>query len=222
MPDTRNISASDSAGAELVQSQGHVISDEEMKELLSEELDWLIFGASDDEFDADMLNGVLNALDKLDPLPEDEPLDTEAGLRCLHERLAAQRSGEYAPVADNNSNSQSSNYLGAYGVGATAKSGGIVSVTVDVTAVVNATEIGAKNIYIYKGSSPTGIFTCVAQYSSDNYPTMLGSGYYYYRTPIDYPGTVGKYYFANVQIYAADSTGSDSRMEPTNTVCAHN
>ena len=35
MPDTRNISAGDRAGAELVQSQGHVISDEEMKELLS-------------------------------------------------------------------------------------------------------------------------------------------------------------------------------------------
>lgn len=103
MPDTRNISASDSAGAELVQSQGHVISDEEMKELLSEELDWLIFGASDDEFDADMLNGVLNALDEFDPLPEDDPLDTEAGLRRLHERLAAQSSGENAPVADNNS-----------------------------------------------------------------------------------------------------------------------
>lgn len=115
----------------------------------------------------------------------------------------------------------SSAYLSGYGVGATAESGGIVSVTVDVTAVVNATEIGAKNIYIYEGSSPTSIFTCVAQYSSDNYPLMLGSGYAYSKTPIDYPGTIGRYYFANVQVYAADSTGSDSRMVPTNIVCAH-
>ncbi|MBQ7531331.1 MAG: hypothetical protein IJT12_06445 [Paludibacteraceae bacterium] len=119
-------------------------------------------------------------------------------------------------------NQDSSAYLDSYSVGATAKSGGIVAVTADVTAVVNATEIGAKNIYIYEGSSPTGIFTCVAQYSSDDYPLMLGTGYTYYRTPIYYPGTVGKYYYANVQVYVADSTGSDSRMEPTNTVCAHN
>ena len=118
-------------------------------------------------------------------------------------------------------NQDSSAYLDGYGVGATAESGGIVSVTVDVTAVVNATEIGAKNIYIYEGSSPTGIFTCVAQYSSDDYPLMLGSGYTYSKTPIDHPGTIGKYYYANVQVYAADSTGSDSRMRPTNVVCAH-
>lgn len=129
----------------------------------------------------------------------------------------------FAFAAYNPPNDQeSSYYLNSYGVGATAKSGGIVSISADVTAVVNATEIGAKNIYIYEGSSPTGIFTCVAQYSSNDYPLMLGSGYTYSKTPIDYPGTIGKYYYANVQVYAADSTGSDSRMEPTNTVCAHN
>ena len=99
MPDACNISASGRAEEELVQSQGHVISDEEMKDLLSEELNWLLFGASDEEFDASMLEGVLDALDELDPLPEDEPLDTEAGLRRLHERLAAQSSAEGKPVA---------------------------------------------------------------------------------------------------------------------------
>ena len=103
MPDACNISASDRTEEELVQSQGHVISDEEMKDLLSEELNWLLFGASDEEFDASMLEGVLDALDELDPLPEDEPLDTEAGLRRLHERLAEQATAEDKPVADNNS-----------------------------------------------------------------------------------------------------------------------
>lgn len=115
----------------------------------------------------------------------------------------------------------SSAYLDSYSVEAIAMSSGNVLISVDVTAVVNATKIGATDIYIYEGTSPSGIFTCVSHYTYTNFPAMVGTGYTYYDTPICHQGTVGRYYFANVYCYAGDSTGGDTRVRPTNIVVAH-
>ena len=63
---------------------------EEIKRLLKEELDYLVFYKPDfSERDVDDLNIVLDALDELDPLPDVPALDTEEGLRRLHEALEA-------------------------------------------------------------------------------------------------------------------------------------
>ena len=115
----------------------------------------------------------------------------------------------------------SSAYLSSYSVEATAMSSGNVAISVDVTAVVDATRIGATDIYIYEGTSPSGIFTCVSHYTYTNFPAMVGTGYTYCDTPICHQGTVGRYYFANVYCYAGNSTGGDTRVEPTNIVVAH-
>ena len=117
---------------------------------------------------------------------------------------------------------ESSAYLDSYGVGATAESGGFVAISVDVDAVVKTTIIGATDIYIYEGTSSTGIFTCVAHYAYEDNPLMVGTGYTYDKTPIRHPGTVGKYYYASVRVVAGDNTGEDARSVPTNTVVAHN
>lgn len=87
-------------------------------------------------------------------------------------------------------------------------------VSVSVDSYVYATQVGAKTIYIYE--STNGIdFTRVATYTSANYPAMMGSGWYYYDTPIEYQGVAGRYYYARVQVYAADAYGSDSRWYET-------
>lgn len=114
---------------------------------------------------------------------------------------------------------RSSNYLDAYACGVTAKNNGKISVCVDVDAIVNATEIGATEIYIYESTNGED-FTCVAEYFAEDYPEMLGSGWNYYESPIVHQGTVGKYYYAAVYVYAGNATGGDTRAVNTNVVRA--
>ena len=104
---------------------------------------------------------------------------------------------------------QASAYLSRYSASLTARSGGKISVTVDVTGTGYMTDIGASDIYIYESTDNVN-FTCVSSFSSDMYPRMLCSGTTYFDTPITYAGTPGRYYIASVHFYAADSTGYDT------------
>ncbi len=112
---------------------------------------------------------------------------------------------------------QSSAYLESYSADTDVDSTGKVYVSVSVDSYVYATKIGAKTIYIYESTNGTD-FTCVATYNSAYYPEMLGSGWSYDDTPIEYQGVAGRYYFSRVQVYAADAYGSDSRWYNTVTV----
>lgn len=112
---------------------------------------------------------------------------------------------------------QSSAYLSSYSADTDVDSTGKVYVSVSVDARVYATQVGAKTIYIYESTNGT-TFTRVATYSSTYYPDMMGSGWHYYDTPIEYQGVAGRYYYARVQVYAADAYGSDSRWYETVTV----
>lgn len=109
---------------------------------------------------------------------------------------------------------QSSAYLSSYSADTDVDSSGKVYVSVSVDACVYATQVGAKTIYIYESTNGTS-FTRVATYTSANYPAMLGSGWSYDYTPIIYNGVAGRYYYARVQVYAADAYGSDSRWYET-------
>jgi len=100
-------------------------------------------------------------------------------------------------------------YLSRYSATLTATSGGDIHITVDVTGTGYMTEIGASTIYLYESTDNVD-FDWVATYTSDNYPEMLCSGSTYFDTPIIYDGIPGRYYYASVYFYAADSTGSDS------------
>ena len=111
---------------------------------------------------------------------------------------------------------RSSAYLNSYMAGVTVESNGTVTVTVDVDAVVNATKLGARDIYLYESTNGVD-FTCVKHFNYLNYPYMMGSGWHYCRDAVTYSGIHGRYYFANVYVYAADSTGSDSGFYSTAT-----
>ena len=111
---------------------------------------------------------------------------------------------------------QSSAYLDSYAASVSVESTGEVYVTVSVDARVYASEVGAKTIYIYESTNGTS-FTKVATYQSDDYPEMLGSGWSYNYSPIEYQGVAGRYYWAAVKCYAGNSSGSDYRWYDTST-----
>lgn len=109
---------------------------------------------------------------------------------------------------------RSSAYLSSYRAFLTAKGSGKVSVTVDVSGTNYMTDIGAETIYIYESTDNVD-FTLAATYEADDYSEMMGSGSFYYETPIIHQGTAGRYYIAVVEVYAARNGGSDSREYTT-------
>ena len=114
---------------------------------------------------------------------------------------------------------RSSNYLDSYVCSTIAESGGEIWVSVTVDAVVNATMIGASDIYLYE-SSDNLHFTCIEHFNYEDYPDMMGSGRHFADDVVCYDGTVGRYYYARVYVYAGNSTGYDTRTYDTATVKA--
>ena len=109
---------------------------------------------------------------------------------------------------------QSSAYLNSYGGGLTFANGGKVIVTIDVTAVVNATMLGAQDVYMYESTNGVD-FTQVAHYNYQDYPKMVSTGYYYSKDILEYQGTVGRYYIAHIYFYAGNASGGDTRFFST-------
>ena len=109
---------------------------------------------------------------------------------------------------------RSSAYLSSYRAFLTAKGNGRVSVTVDVSGTNYMTDIGAEAIYIYESTDNVD-FTLVATYEAEDYPDMLGSGSFYYETPIIHRGTAGRYYSAIVDVYAGNANGGHTRQYHT-------
>lgn len=114
---------------------------------------------------------------------------------------------------------RSSAYLDGYSAHVTAKSGGLIVVTVDVSGRGSMTEIGASYIYIYE-SSDNQSFHQVAHYYYKTNPQMMGSGTTYYKDAITYMGEPGLYYLASVYVYAAKDGGSDEKNYTTSSVMA--
>ena len=109
---------------------------------------------------------------------------------------------------------RSSAYLSSYRAFLTADGNGEVSVTVDVSGTNYMTDIGAESIYIYESTDNVD-FTLVASYEAEDYPDMMGSGSFYYETPITHEGTAGRYYSAVVYVYAGNANGGHSRRYET-------
>ena len=114
---------------------------------------------------------------------------------------------------------RSSAYLDSYVCSVTAESGGMITVSASVHAVVNATMIGASDVYLYE-SSDNLHFTCVEHFNYEDYPDMMGIGRHFNDDVATYQGTVGKYYYARVYVYAGNSTGYDTRTYDTATELA--
>lgn len=111
---------------------------------------------------------------------------------------------------------QSSAYLDGYSAGVTPIGDGKIVVTVEVLGVGRMTKLGAETIYIYESADGES-FHRVATYESKDYPIMMGSGSYFYKDVITHQGTAGYYYYASVNVYAANANGSDTKNYRTAT-----
>ena len=115
----------------------------------------------------------------------------------------------------------SSLYLDAYSAWLTPKRGGAIVVAVDVQAVGYMDEIGAKRIEIFESKNQGKTWTTKKIYLNYITPGMyVTDAFYYYDDPVTYYGTPGYEYYADVTVYAVDSTGSDSRVYSTPVVTA--
>lgn len=118
---------------------------------------------------------------------------------------------------------RSSLYLSYYRAWLTPKSGAKINVTIDVQAVGDMEDVGALSVQMFKSSDGGVTWERDGTYSSALHPELLlHDTYLYYETPISHQGTAGNKYYAIVEIYAGDSTGSDSREYQTTTVTARN
>lgn len=89
MPEARKDPAFGSAGDGSVQIQSHLSSKEDQKERLQDALADLLLQPAEEDIDSDALDALLDALDEIDPVPENEMLDTEESLKRFHERYAS-------------------------------------------------------------------------------------------------------------------------------------
>lgn len=114
-------------------------------------------------------------------------------------------------VAKPSDGTQSSSYLSAYRASLTPVPDGKIVCTVDVIAAINADEVGASDIFLYESTDGVHFGSWIKHYNSDDYPSMMGSGWWHAADVFTYQGVVGRYYIADVYVYAADSTGSDTK-----------
>ncbi len=115
---------------------------------------------------------------------------------------------------------RSSNYLNAYRASLTADSNGTIWVSATVIGRESYSKIGLSQIKIYESSNGGKTFSHFASYSSDDYPSMMGSGIRYSQDALAFTGTVGNQYKAIVYVYAGDSSGYDEKAYTTSTVTA--
>lgn len=109
---------------------------------------------------------------------------------------------------------RSSDYLDAYGIVLTQKTGGRIVISVDVDALREMTMIGASRIYLYESSDGKN-FSVVKTYDYEDYPSMMDSGRHFYKDVATYYGTPGYQYYAVGYCYAGDSTGYDEKSYTT-------
>lgn len=112
---------------------------------------------------------------------------------------------------------RSSAYLSSYHASVYAYDDGEVTVFLSATGTGVMDEIGATKITLYEAVG-NGLFRTAKVYTSDEYPDMLCSGPQYCKVAARYNGTSGNRYYAILKVYAADSTGSDTKTYTTSAI----
>ena len=117
---------------------------------------------------------------------------------------------------------RSSWYIDAYKAWLTPEAGGVIDVTIDVQANYIMDEVGASRVQIFESKDDGNTWTSNRIYLKGLFPELVTTNdFIYYDTPISYPGTPGYKYYAEITVYAGDSTGSDTKEYTTGVVTAH-
>lgn len=105
---------------------------------------------------------------------------------------------------------RASDYLLSYSAYVYPAGWGKVQVWFEVDGIDDMDEIGALEIQLYE-SKDNETWTWVDTYTFNDYPGMLGYNDYYHAGHIEYNGTIGRYYKANVCVWAGKNGDGDTR-----------
>ena len=105
---------------------------------------------------------------------------------------------------------RASYYLDSYNTYICAMGSGKLQIWYTVVGVTDMDEIGVLSIVLYESSDKTN-WTHVKTYSHQNYSTMLIEDDWAHSSYVSYNGTAGKYYKANVCIWAGKNGSGDTR-----------
>jgi len=105
---------------------------------------------------------------------------------------------------------RASNYLSSYSAYVYNAGWYKVQVWFSVDGVDYMDEIGALNIWLYE-SIDNETWTQVAYYGYTDNPGMLGYNNFYHDGHVEYAGTIGRYYKAQLAVWAGKDGDGDTR-----------
>lgn len=114
---------------------------------------------------------------------------------------------------------RSSDYFAATAVWGTALGSGKVQFDFDINATHQMLEVGAKKIYVCEQQSD-GKYAIVKTYSSDDNPDFINTNSAFGDGYVVYQGTAGIKYYALFELYARDSSGSETLVFDTKVITA--
>ena len=113
---------------------------------------------------------------------------------------------------------KASQYISSYSAYVYPTGRGNMQIWFDITGTGKVDLIGSTSIYLYEYNN--GSWTHVKTFRNTDYPNMLKTNTFYHSGYLSYSGTSGKYYYANVGLWAEKGGSGDSRSYITASVLA--
>lgn len=114
---------------------------------------------------------------------------------------------------------RASDYIYYVSVTATAGGYGNIKVQIDITATDVMKEVGATKVVIYEQTSSGG-YKAVKTYTRYNTPSLIVKNSDTAFVDITYSGKPGVKYYAVVDVFAKDSSGSETTTYSTDVITA--
>ena len=112
---------------------------------------------------------------------------------------------------------ESNHYINAYSAATSAKGNGLIRVDFGVHGTGILDDLGASKIRIYENGSYVTTFLCSNPLYS---ASMMGHNTWVFYGGVNYYGTAGNTYYAEVTFYGGDGSGSDTEVYQTASVVA--
>lgn len=117
-----------------------------------------------------------------------------------------------APVHAMAAEARASAWFTGYGASIVASGNGKINIEFRVVGTGTMTKLGASTIDIYKSN---GTFVKTISYTASGNGYMMGYNTAFHSGSVPYSGVAGQKYYAVVNFYAKNSSGSDNRSYTT-------
>lgn len=117
-----------------------------------------------------------------------------------------------APVHAMAAEARASAWFTGYGASIVASGNGKINIEFRVVGTGTMTKLGASTIDIYKSN---GTFVKTISYTASGNGYMMGYNTAFHSGSVPYSGVAGQKYYAVVNFYAKNSSGSDTRSYTT-------